>query len=92
MNSRIRPLPATSFQYDANSRVTRVTLPDGGQWNYTWTDVGQMETATDPLSRLWSFEYDDASRRTCELGPDPDGAIRRACRPSSGSPSCRRRW
>jgi len=64
----------TSWQYDANSRVTRVTQADSGQYNYTYTAAGEVASEADPLGHTRSMQYDAIGRLSQVTLPDPDGS------------------
>ncbi|HEY1098916.1 MAG TPA: hypothetical protein VGF99_08300, partial [Myxococcota bacterium] len=73
----------TSYQYDAHDNVVKITLPDpdgagtglpAPEWEWTYNDVGQVLTETDPLDRTTTYSYDEIGRLVSETLPDPDGS------------------
>ena len=76
--SQTDPLGAvTKWEYDADSRVTRVTLPDpdgpGGvdtpQQSFDYDRMGRVIAVTDPLGRTTRTSYDAVGRVVAETSP-----------------------
>ena len=40
--------------------------------SYTYTAHGQLESMTNPLSKIWKYEYDSAGDRSAEIDPESD--------------------
>ena len=65
----------TAYTYDnANGNLTGMTLTDTviGQnrnWAWTYTSVGQISSATDPLGRVTTYSYDTAGNNTRIVNP-----------------------
>jgi len=60
---------AITFDYDVNNRLTRKTFPDTSFVEFTYTDTGRRETATDSRG-VTSYAYDDRDRLATLIYPD----------------------
>ncbi|QRP48665.1 RHS repeat-associated core domain-containing protein [Amycolatopsis sp. FDAARGOS 1241] len=61
--AKIEPTGArTSYEYDTELRLTRVTNPAGLSWSYTYDAAGRTVSETDFDGRVLRFEYDDAGQ------------------------------
>jgi len=72
----------TFLAYDAQGDLTSKALPDGdfltgvtgaNTWTYTYNSLGQVLTATDPLSHTTTSVYDSNGNLTSVTTPSPDG-------------------
>ena len=52
----------TSYEYDTELRLTRVTNPAGLNWSYTYDDAGRPVSETDFDGRVLRFTYDKAGQ------------------------------
>ena len=59
----------TSFTYDAMSRLTGITYPDGSTASFTYDIRGRRITATDQNGKTTTYTYDDADRLTAVTDP-----------------------
>ncbi|QGJ68575.1 Hypothetical protein PBC10988_2360 [Planctomycetales bacterium 10988] len=68
----------TVFQYDAFKQVTSITYAFGttvaATETFTWDNLGNLLTHTNELGHVTTYEYDNLSRLTKIILPDPDGA------------------
>jgi RHS repeat-associated protein len=66
--SKDGPTGATSYAYDANSRLTSMTEPAGRNTTFGYDDNGNMLSKSDP-SGTTSLEYNGADRLTAVTSP-----------------------
>ena len=59
----------TSFAYDAMSRLTGITYPDGSTVSFTYDIRGRRITATDQNNKTTTYTYDDADRLIAVTDP-----------------------
>ena len=59
----------TSFAYDAMSRLTGITYPDGSTVGFGYDIRGRRVTATDQNNEATTYAYDDADRLTAVTDP-----------------------
>ncbi len=52
----------TAFTYDAMSRLTGITYPDGTSAGFAYDTRGRRISATDPNGKTTTYAYDDADR------------------------------
>jgi len=76
MSSRTQPYlppqsapPATTYQYDALGRTTKITLPDGSVTQYLYQ--GNVTTVTDPAGNWKQYTNDVFGNLVTVLEPDP---------------------
>ena len=72
-------LGATTYTYDSRNRVSTMTDAIGTVTATEYdangnTQLVRVTSATDPLTRVSSYGYDNLNRRTSMKSPDPDGA------------------
>lgn len=60
----------TTYTYDAQNRVTRVTAPDGGVVQYTYDTKGNLETVVDPRNVQTAYRYNGYGERISIASPD----------------------
>ena len=66
-------LAPVSFEYDARGRLVTITEGMGAEARISriaYNSSGFVESATDPLNRMTTFEYDLAGRVTAQIRPD----------------------
>jgi RHS repeat-associated protein len=59
----------TSFTYDAMSRLTGITYPDGSAVSFTYDVRGRRVTSTDQNNKTTTYTYDDADRLIAVTDP-----------------------
>ena len=59
----------TTFAYDAMSRLTGITYPDGSAVGFTYDIRGRRITSTDQNEKTTTYTYDDADRLTAVTDP-----------------------
>ena len=52
----------TTFTYDAMSRLTGITYPDGTSASFAYDSRGRRISATDQNGKTTTYAYDDADR------------------------------
>lgn len=66
----------TTITRDSHGNPESISRPAPGKTTqttkYTYTAHGQVETMTNPLSKVWKYEYDNAGDRTAEIDPETD--------------------
>ncbi|HZN66903.1 MAG TPA: RHS repeat-associated core domain-containing protein [Tepidisphaeraceae bacterium] len=67
---------SSRMAYDANGRLTTVTLPDGARQSYTWCDCGSLMSATNELGEVVRFTRDPVTRKVTSI-TDPMGNVTR---------------
>ncbi|MGH9890733.1 MAG: DUF6531 domain-containing protein, partial [bacterium] len=60
----------TSNQYDALSRLVRVTDPNSGQVNYGYNALDQLTSVTDPRTLVTSYGYNGLGDLNQQVSPD----------------------
>ncbi|PTT89689.1 hypothetical protein DBR42_07395 [Pelomonas sp. HMWF004] len=63
-------LGTTSYDYDAASRLTVVTRPDGGIIRYGYNAAGDLETVTDPRGLATRYGYNGLGQAVSRSSPD----------------------
>ncbi len=72
------------YSYDGQGNVVSKGLPEGNYysgltglnaWTYTYNSLGEVLTATDPLSHTTTNTYDTRGNLTSVTTPSPDGTI-----------------
>ena len=58
-----------TYTWNAEDRLTRVTLPDGAAWTYTYDPLGRRTTKTGPDGLALTFTW-DAARLAEQAAPD----------------------
>ena len=72
VQSQVANLNPVSFVYDARGRVQSISQGSGVETRtsaFGYNANGYLETITDPLNRVTSFQYDDAGRVTQQTLP-----------------------
>ena len=65
----------TSFSYDANNRVARVTGPFGHVLTYAYTAAGNVSTVTDPSGSIYAYSYDANNNLVRVTYPDASAKL-----------------
>lgn len=60
----------TSYQYDAQNRLTRVSAPDNGVTSYTYDAEGRLYSVQDPRGLRTYFYYNSFGEVTQRVSPD----------------------
>jgi RHS repeat-associated protein len=60
----------TSYDYDAQNRVTKTTAPDGGITFYAYDSEGNLRNVTDPRSLVTTYGYNGFGQVTQRISPD----------------------
>lgn len=50
-----------SVNRNANQKITAVNSPDGRSLSFAYDGQGRIQTVTDPMSRVWTFDYNTAN-------------------------------
>ena len=61
----------SSYTYDADARVTRITNPDSTHKDFTYDTENNLLTSTDELGRVTSLAYDGDGRLVAKTLPNP---------------------
>jgi RHS repeat-associated protein len=67
--------------YDGRNRLLQMTVPQSASVNaitkYAWTNAGKVRSMTDPLNKVYTYDYDALNRLTTTHYPiDSGGALR----------------
>ena len=62
------------LDWNEHKRLTRHSLPDGGQWRFTYDARGQLVTICDPLNRNATLRWEDRWGKLARL-QDFDGSL-----------------
>lgn len=68
----------TSFDYDDNGALTKVTAPDSSYVQYTYDDAHRLWKISDGLGNRIEYALDNAGNRTAENAYDTGGVLVRA--------------
>ncbi|MDX3750613.1 DUF6531 domain-containing protein [Streptomyces sp. AK08-02] len=60
----------TSYDYDVQGRMSKVTDPERRTTSYSYDDNGNVKTVTDALGQITSYEYNKANQPTRVTGSD----------------------
>ncbi|MDQ0931467.1 RHS repeat-associated core domain-containing protein [Streptomyces turgidiscabies] len=60
----------TSYDYDAQGRLSKITDPASQTTTYGYDDNGNVKTVTDALGQVTSYEYNKANQQTKAIGSD----------------------
>lgn len=60
----------TSYEYDAQNRLTRATAPDGGVIVNAYDTEGRLSTVTDPRGLATSYTYNGLGQLLSQASPD----------------------
>ena len=60
----------TSYDYDAQNRVTKMTAPDTGLTQYAYDTEGNLATVTDARNLATSYTYNGLGQVTQRISPD----------------------
>lgn len=66
-------MPVTTYQYDAEGRVSSEIDATGARTRYTYNRRGQVTSMTDPEGRTTTYQYDSRGQLEFVNEPDPDG-------------------
>ncbi|MEV6765251.1 DUF6531 domain-containing protein [Streptomyces sp. NPDC051105] len=77
--NQLRRFGRSTFHYDAEGRVVRVSrrLLNGQRrtWTYEWNAENRMIRATTPDDGTWRYRYDPLGRRTAKQRLSDDGSV-----------------
>ena len=66
---------STSLTHNSDGLLTELITPDGRKWNYSYDPYSRMISATDPLDRVTTMEYDGRGRMTRMVFPGSMGDV-----------------
>lgn len=65
--------------YDAMNRLTKMTIPQGTTasaiTSYSWTKAGKLDIMTDPLLKVYNYDYDTLNRLIKTTYPADSGNV-----------------
>ncbi|MEU9381346.1 DUF6531 domain-containing protein [Streptomyces sp. NPDC048279] len=77
--NQLRTSGRTTFHYDAEGRVVRLSrkLLNGQRriWTYEWSPENRLTRATNPGGQTWQYRYDPLGRRTAKQRLSEDGSV-----------------
>src|SRR5207244_4912893 len=59
----------TTYEYDAQNRLTRITAPDNGITQYTYDGNGNLLTRMDAKNHTTTYTYDIGNEQTSVTSP-----------------------